>query len=120
MEPKIAYVVTRGEYSDYRICGVYLTQEEAGEAATFFGGDIEEWQVGNVPRPPKGMMAWRVIMGRDGTTHHAYGETHEDIGEDERFSESWAFHMWARDKEHAVKIANERRVQLIANNQWEE
>jgi len=29
------------------------------------------------------------------------------------------FYIWAKDEMHAVKIANERRVQLIASNQWE-
>ena len=29
-----------------------------------------------------------------------------------------AFRMWARDEEHAIKIANERRAMLIATNQW--
>lgn len=28
------------------------------------------------------------------------------------------FEMWARDPEHAIKIANERRTRLIATNEW--
>jgi hypothetical protein len=27
-------------------------------------------------------------------------------------------HVFAKDHEHAIKITNEKRVQLIANNQW--
>jgi hypothetical protein len=30
-----------------------------------------------------------------------------------------SFDVWAKDESHAVKIANERRVQLIASGQWE-
>lgn len=26
--------------------------------------------------------------------------------------------VWARDREHAIKIANERRVQLVASGEW--
>ena len=26
--------------------------------------------------------------------------------------------VWAQDEQHAAKIANERRVQMIANNEW--
>ena len=29
------------------------------------------------------------------------------------------FSIWAKDEKHAIKIANERRVQLIANNEWD-
>jgi acyl-CoA reductase-like NAD-dependent aldehyde dehydrogenase len=28
------------------------------------------------------------------------------------------FYMWAKDEEHAVKIANERRAALVAANVW--
>jgi len=27
-------------------------------------------------------------------------------------------HVWATDEVHAIKIANEHRAQLIANNEW--
>lgn len=30
------------------------------------------------------------------------------------------FYCWAKDKEHAVKIANEKRTVLVATNQWVE
>lgn len=29
-----------------------------------------------------------------------------------------SFRVWAKDKIHAVKIANEKRLQLIAADQW--
>jgi hypothetical protein len=28
------------------------------------------------------------------------------------------FTLWARDEQHAVKICNDRRAQMIANGEW--
>ena len=43
------FVVTEGEYSDYHICAIFATEEEA---KAFGGGDIAEWKVGMPPEGP--------------------------------------------------------------------
>jgi hypothetical protein len=122
------YMVTDGNYSDYHVCGVYSTPEKAERARQLYAADgIEEMDLDAMPDAPDGMARWIVMMNRDG---HSSSVRHVDASpewlfEDQFYrSESteaseWGFTMWARDEEHAVKIANERRIQLLANNQWE-
>jgi hypothetical protein len=139
---KKIYLVTAGEYSDYSIYGVYSTKELAEEAAEQFNirGGIETWDLDAIPDHPPGKVMWIVNMRKDGSlvAEGAY-RNGVRIGEANRieYAPRWeydgrkkdygrgvtayvSFYMWAEDKEHAVKIANERRAQLIATNEWTE
>ena len=67
---------------------------------------------------------YRIYMCKNGDTTSIY--TEDDIHIDEYFfnkhknsNNIWdiGFVINAKDKEHAIKIANERRVQLIANGE---
>lgn len=127
------WMVTEGEYSDYRVVGVFSTEERAKKfVATFprdsrwftHGQDIEE-----VPLDPAldqvnaGMLVYFVRMSRDGVASDV-----EHVSP--RFTEptylNWGWDVrgnlymsvWATDPTHAVKIVNEYRAQLIANNEW--
>ena len=138
------YVVTAGSYSDYRICGVYSTQEKADEASEQYTSDYdkahpEEYELDYLPDHPKGMIAWSVFMDRDGNSIEGYDDASRcGLRNDFSFSprhvpqDTWdsrrggflgitngvLFYVWARDKEHAIKIANEKRIQLIVSGEW--
>ena len=129
---KTIYVVTAGDYSDYHIEGVYSTKEKARLAVKLFGLDdfndenIEEWKLDETLPHPKGMWFYVVEMNEE-------GDVNETKIENAKYAENFIkdrwrpygddvhidFYMWAKDEKHAIKIANEMRIQLIANNQWD-
>jgi len=76
-------------------------------------------------------------MSRDGVAK-AYSKNIEDDDDVSGFNDlaRWGFtyvrdwgagldatnkailYVWAKDKDHAIKIANERRIQILAENMW--
>lgn len=137
-ERAIVYVVTSGRYSEYSIDGVFDTRDMAQEFADPFPGmRIEEYTLNPViPEIRAGLTAFSIYMLRDGSL----AQDPNDIGYWTSRPEAsivppeatrrWADLFrgravlccicWARDAQHAIKIANERRAQLIALNQWPE
>ena len=116
------YVVTEGCYSDYSICGVYSTKEKAEHAkVVWLDSDIEEYELDDL-ESKSNMFFYEVQMDVNGNTRKV-SKTRPTI-------DAWwpcggmqgdgfcSFFMWADNEKHAVKIANERRVQLIASNDW--
>ena len=124
------WAVEEGEYSDYHIIGVFSTKENAQIVADLFSGSVVEWPVDpGITELRAGLKRFRVFMYRDGSaeveslqrTSYAFKVT----GESEQnqvirsMRQSWIVPIiWAKDEKHAVKIANERRIQLIANGKW--
>lgn len=120
-----SYVVTVGEYSDYHICGVYSDRERAEYAAQLFRGGVEEFEVDSWPDHPQGMLRFFVRMkhggestvGNASPTEAEYQAHHFAADYWTGVQELW-MHVWAKDEQHAVKIVNEKRGQLIAGDQW--
>lgn len=116
------YLLTQGEYSEYHIVGVYSTREKA-EAhkpnhRNYFGTDpdIEEHELD----PPCSILpdTWKVIMDRDGNSleepHLTEGQDKESFNLwDSKKDNEYAFWVHAKDKAHAVKVANEMRIRKI-------
>lgn len=122
-EPKeTAYLISDGSYSDYRITGVYLDEDLAKEAQEYYNANnyIEEYKVDEaVPEHPAGKFCWFVLMKRDGEVLSAHQRGHSPEREScIDYNGNGQFEMWAADKEHAIKIANERRAMMIANGEW--
>ena len=135
------YVVTDGSYSDYHIKGIYSTMEKAEEAKDLFQAenDIETIELDSIPDHPPGLGLWVVSLKKNGEvlaggdyyqTPRRYG-----VGEIDRdYYPRWNyktspdiksltidhvdFYVWARDADHALKIAHEHWAQLIASNEW--
>ena len=119
----IVFMVSDGSYSDYRICGIYSTSEKAERAmALYAASEIKEVEMDAMPSAPDGMLWYSVVMDSEGNSLNAYPSNAEYAGEPkwEPYSNGThvTFRMWATDIEHAVKIANERRVFLIASGEW--
>jgi hypothetical protein len=125
---KTVFVVTEGEYSDYHIEGIYSTPEIAkgihGENC-----DVEEWEIDRWSEEYRqGLYFFDVYMTRDGETNHRGTSSvfrnpppsgsNVIIPYYKANTTEFCFRMWARDERHAIKIANERRVQLIAGGTW--
>jgi hypothetical protein len=115
------YLVTKGEYSDYRVIGAFSSNDLAEKASEYFASenDIEEFELDSSVPNTNGYLLFSVCMAKDG---EAMWIDREDCSTSHIWDwRPWAargvsFTMWATDEKHAVKIANERRVQLIAAN----
>lgn len=121
------YVVTRGSYSDYQIVGVFSTKEKAEAFTEFYPktgynglNDIEEYELNAVSKYPAGKRAFMARFTVDGEmaieqiAPEYVNETVKPYGD----NETMCTECWAADELSAAKIANERRVQTIAANQW--
>lgn len=139
----IVYLVTDGEYSDYRVKGVASTMEIAEEMKKLNGAlnDIEEYNMDELPPHPAGMYHYRVPMDRDGgvsapkhglggvrlmecdddtrTTRAKYYMEHAPIYSRDDKERGLVVECWARDEKHAIKIANDIRTQVVASGEWD-
>ena len=140
------YVVTSGEYSDYRINGMFSTEVKAQEfievnkekrkkhSSYYYDdfNDIEEYELDcsdkYFPLINQGYEYYYVAMEKDGNSNvneHYIFHFHESF---EIIKPTYKpglksflqCYLWAKSPEHAVKIANEKRAQLIANGEWDE
>lgn len=127
------YLVSSGSYSDYSIDAVFSSEENAQTFIDSFdmvgggyGGfnSIEEYPVDQcLKEASDGNRLCFIRISRHGDTsdfrfaNDAYGINHI---EDVRFDNQGNLYVYcfAKDKEHAIKIAGERRARLIANNEW--
>lgn len=121
------YIVTDGEYSDYGIVGVFSTRELADTCAKnlikskWSNAKVETWNLDpHVDELRQGLAPWTVTMDRDGNSDAIIDAGSLDSKEDERhdWSGKYTFYVWAEDEQHAVKIANERRAQIVAAGNW--
>lgn len=132
------YLVTDGEYEDYRIVAVCTTPEKAAYAKSLFSADnIEEWQEDELPPHPIGKKIYEVCMRRDGEvdwirTEVFYPDSHIFLscdGDPDKIaavydfwsygeSDCMQFWMWAGDEDEAVAFADEKRKMLIEMGKW--
>jgi hypothetical protein len=129
------YVLSQsdGEYSDWHIVGIFSTMEKANECKGMFGyeNDIEEHELDPnaieevMEKCRRGGKPFFVVMDKDGVV---YDLEQRKIGYDEvrhyftfRYPSKTVIlvnYMLARSKEEAVKITNDLRARLIAENLW--
>ena len=119
------YVVTVGEYSDYRICGVFDLENLAQKFIDSFGEknnmNIEEYSLN----------PYSIEMSKDYKPFFirmtSAGEcTQAKSGIDFNSDTCYGFDnknqlycsVFAKDEKHAIKIVNEKRIQILAANTW--
>ena len=116
------YMVTDGRYSDYRVLGIFSTQEKADRAVQLYASenDIEEIELDEMPEAPKGMLYYLVRMDAQGESFvYRISVEHARAFDWQPCSTTMvSFYVWASDETHAVKIANEKRAMLMATGQW--
>ena len=126
---KEIYLVTSGSYSDYGVVAVFDSMELAKKYVNsckkdyYLPTNIEVFEL----NPDKeslrnGYKAYQVRMTKEGDTvtvtqqegtpsTHSYFDKHDN---------TLVSHVFARDSIHAVKIVNEKRLGVLAENKWGE
>lgn len=125
-EKKI-YVVTAGCYSDYHICAIFSTKEFAEKYIKINGGDnprIEEYEINAYnDLLNKNYKMFTVFMDKDGNSEIRVNEYLSDQPNHVWFFKAelvdkLGINVIAKNEKHAIKIVNEKRIQLIANEMW--
>jgi len=132
---KTIYILTQGEYSDYHIIATYSTRELAEKAQRLcLYSEIEEYELDalEIPEHPPGHSAWRVsINPKTNTIIYTFlenpisgyfepGEKYHDMPEwtlKTKYDPLYIVNCWARDKEHAEKIALDKFYQWKWNQE---
>lgn len=126
------YAVTAGCYSDYHIVTITDNKENAERIAAAYGADVEEYEDNIVD--PVGVWDVSYFMYKDG---HKYWQAtsvdpdlHDD--DDDEFKEpslfgaksfnhggykSWTIFVKAKDKDHAIKSAQDKYAQWKAEQE---
>lgn len=125
---KKIYLVTSGKYSDYRVDGVFNNKELAKKFTKTFGGDIEEYKLNPLePFLNLGYKPYKLEISLDGKFWTAedlkdsYWYDHCDIGKVDYNPKIKLITLvlWAKNKQHAIKIAREKRREFIVKMDWE-
>jgi hypothetical protein len=125
------YIVTSGEYSDYGIDAVFSTRELAEAYIKQFQDKwqtmgVEEWTLDPWKKElRKGYKLYSLHMDKAGNTVDISAQSYGSYGlRDGEPYQGWDANgnmtlcLLARNETHAIKIANEKRAMLIANNLW--
>lgn len=137
---KKVYLVTSGEYSDYRVDAVFSSKELAQkfidsfkkEEKYSYGGfnDILEMDIDpSELEIREGLRPYCVTISKEGAISELEiptfcgdlfnGFNPQDLTKwNFNWKNNYTTYMFARDGAHAVKIANDRRIQIIALNKW--
>lgn len=120
-----AYLVSEGHYSDYIVEAIFSNKEKAEDYIKGFTAgynDIREFEIDPEFVPVKNNM-WKVHMRKDGIVEWCgLVDTRSNMFEDgySVYGNKAIFTVGAKNKKHAIKIANEKRAYLIANDAWVE
>lgn len=122
---KTVYILTEGSYSDYRIVATFSTKKLAEEAKNHCPNSvIEEYELDalEIPEHPPGHTAWSVNINAkinaidfvsqcDSLNGFEPKEKYYEGGGVSGELNTFMVHCWARDKEHAEKIALDKFYQ---------
>lgn len=127
-----AYLVTSGEYSDYRVRGVFTSRENAErfmdasrEQIGSQFNEIEEYTIDLSDAPLRaGLVPFSVQMRRDGNDASVVRVDADTIADNGRLADIWIarervpgfrINLWARGEHHAIKIANDKRIAALVS-----
>ena len=127
---KIMYVVTAGEYSDYGIEAMF-DEESLAKAyiASVKSSGYQEMRIETYNLNPHekqlrlGYKSYLVRMTKDGICPELYqSERAPDDGENNTpffdNKQNLVMYVFAKDEQHALKIVNERRIEIKAFKKW--
>ena len=126
---KNIYLVSKGEYSDYDIVAVFEKKEDAqlfiDKFQIDYHNDMEiETRVLNpwIPELKKGLRPHRVRIDKEGNISQCILiDKMPTCSVSDFFFDNikrLVVDCMAKDENHAIKIANEKRIMAIAENRW--
>ncbi len=116
------WVATRGEYSDYQVVGAFSTKELAERMNSLLSDMNPPLEV-EVDEPltklDAGYRKYHVLMEKAGNvlSQHVESDLNADWEWVRNADETFHWQGWAKDEQHAIKIANERRTQAIVKGE---
>jgi hypothetical protein len=135
------WIIERGEYSDYRVMGIFSTREKAEQMLAVVNGSedddsyykatIAERELDPcVDKINAGLKAYEITMNYNGDTERitpillydlsdglqVWKRTQAMAWNGKPIADAICGTVWATDEKHAVKIANEFRSRMIAEN----
>lgn len=140
---KEVFALTSGDYSSYRVMAIYSTLEIAKQALAKYGiknpedFNIETYVLDkNIEAILSDYKPFYILMLKDGTTERSEKASRStDIintfylwdrpnapyfkNQNPIPPKVLRADVWAKDIKHAIKITNEHRIKLIANNEWD-
>lgn len=112
------YVVITGFYDELQ--AVFDNEELAEKIASCISGaTVTEWQLNDISNAY--VPYYYIEMEKDGELLCASRQDHKAVSCESILSvndDALIGYVLAKDEEQAIKIANEKRLQLIANNEW--
>ncbi len=124
---KKVYIITTGEYSDYHIVAACSSRRKARATCALVGlpeTDIDEHDLDGIDLVKPGWANYSVWMSREGNSQVKICGTPEQFIplpqtshniSDSLFARRWlSVHGYFADDQHAVKVANEIRVRVLA------
>lgn len=141
MASKSVWVIEEGSYSDYHVVGVYSSEENARRVCALMDQKYDKPGVNEWPLDPAideinaGLRTYLVQMHEDGTVTecredqvhpghqpsfciHSHPNKDGSLGFGDYVLLLQGWGVWAKDCEHAIKITNEKRTQMIAEGKW--
>lgn len=131
---KTVWMVASGSYSDYGVDGIFSTKESAQDYIDAFTSEYTaefhpplemEIDPGNTTFHKMGRVVYNLCISREGNTSDIRRYDNNTLRNNEFVAgychskpELLIVTCWATDEKHAAKIANEIRVQKIANGEW--
>ena len=123
------YLIECGAYSDYHIYAVVSTEEKAiqfvANRSTHTDIGYTEFEVDEIPIMPERSI--QVVMDREGDVVRITRREDDVISDRiEWYYWNWkgkqdplmAINVFTEDEQRAIKVANEKRAQLIATDGW--
>lgn len=126
------WVVETGCYSDRRITGIYTNEAEVENIRASFDCSISEWETDKGLEGARQGLTWfRVSIRRDGEVLDVelpssdYNDPPSETShyfcdwDSERKKLAMNVDCWARDEQHAIKIASEYLTMTLARGDWD-
>jgi hypothetical protein len=124
---KKIYAVTSGTYSDYRIDAMFSSKENAQNFIDAFEKRYDEFRIEEYELDavvPTNKKAYFVRMDKLGNVKEIYiSDSAYSFSKNANISFTFDntimnCYVFAKDENHAIKIANEKRVFILAENKW--
>ena len=121
------FIVEQGEYSDRHVVAVFSTEEKANAFVAAFAGckrssmQAEEWELDN-GCSVSGLIPYEVRLGKNGDVLSVEVTVNAERvieGSFREYPSIFASHCFARDPDHAVKIALDRRAVHLSGVEME-